>query len=153
MCPAVRFSGDAKLPEGSVATALELAVDSAQTSSAGEEADQQVELGLLKPERKYLATICPVADGTQLENVNQSSGLSVAIGRTESDNGQAVLCQLCTPNEGEVVHSFSADFVDKSGTVKHRGFSISGKVMTSDKGAPFKHRRCIACTYLAPRST
>lgn len=135
----MRFSGDAKRPEGLVATAVELGVESAQTSSAGEEADQQqVELGLLKPERKYEATICPVTEGTQLTNVNQSTGLSVAISRTESDSGQAVSCLLQTPNEGEVVHFFSADFVDKTGTVKHRAFSISGKVMTSDKGVPAK---------------
>lgn len=56
---AVRFSGDAKgLPDASAAAAVDLGVESAQTSSGGEAPEcQDVELGLLKPERKYEATI------------------------------------------------------------------------------------------------
>lgn len=137
MCCAVRFQGDVKLPDGTAAS--ELAVESAQTSSAGEESSpvQQVELGLLKPERQYEVTICPVAEGTQLANIKESTGLAVGINRTEGEAGEGphVTCQLVTPREGDVVHFFSADFVDASGAViKHRAFSIAGKVMTSDKG-------------------
>lgn len=143
----MHFRGDAKVPEGPVATAVELGVESAQTSSGGEEPDyQEVELGLLKPERRYEATICPVAEGTQLANVKESTGLNVTISRTESGDGQesgpAVACQLSTPKEGEIIHFFSADFVDESGAVKHRAFSIAGKVMSSDKGMP--HHTCQA---------
>lgn len=138
-CSAVRFSGDAKLPDP-VATAIELGLESAKPSAAGEESDlQDVELGFLKPERKYEATICPVAEGTQLANVRESEGLTVEIIRAESGEGMVVACAFFTPREGDVTHFFSADFAIEFGVVKHRAFSIVGKVMTSDKGAPHQY--------------
>jgi hypothetical protein len=134
---AVRFSGDAKVDEGPVvATTAGLGRESAEASSAGEETRdrKEVELGLLKPERKYEATICPVAEGTTLANVQQSMGLTVEIRTPEGADGPAVTCVLITPRAGELLHFFSADFVDTSGAIKHRAFSIAGKVVSSEKG-------------------
>jgi hypothetical protein len=112
--PAVRFSGEEKVEEGP---------------------EGCIELGLLKPERTYEATIYPVAEGTTLANVKASEGLSVEIRTPEEADGPAVTCVLTTPRDGEVIHFFSADFVDEAGEVKHRAFSITAKVVSAEKGA------------------
>jgi hypothetical protein len=141
-CCAVRFSDEVKETEEPFAACTE-AGERRSTSDSVE----GIDLGLLKPERTYEASICPVDQGTEVCNFScEGESLSVSIHPASSGDTAVATCQLDTPQSGSFRHSFAVDFVDEQGGVKHREFELAGQVVTADKGKPVERSfvRCIS---------